>query len=502
MGGLVRKSLLILVLALVAVGAPVAAVQALAPPVPTSASDLCQPDPTIQGEQTLRCRYGPITVTPGSNLILLGPVSIESPKADGYITSISPNLIDATTGSVPPIHVVHLHHGVWINAARFDTSPFFATGEEKTRTILPRGPGDTPLYGYRTAPTDAWVLNYMMHNLGTETFEVTIRYDLTWVPADTPGMREVQPVWLDAVAQKEGSSKALYPVYDPAPDGEGYSAEFTAARDAELVWVAGHVHPGGLRTELSSPTCGNQLLFSSAAEMNDDQRSFGSWDFGMTVTPPDWRFTVREGEKLKVTGYYDTQNPWYEAMAIMVGWAHALAPGEAASRPPCAMPGTTDGDVTDPPAAPENNPAPFFGGDNEAPIGPSATPPPVSSEIGIAAFGYYPDRGFSGQRAGVKKGQSVRFTNLDAGASIFHSVTSCANPCNGRYGQSYPLATWPSETQLGDSGQLGFGPPFATAAAQRASWTFTVPEDAAVGQVFTYFCRIHPAMRGALEVVP
>lgn len=494
-----RKTLLVLTLALGAAAVPVVAAQALGPPVPESLGDLCQPDPAVAGEQTLRCSYGPISVTPGSNMILLGPVTIESPRASGYITSISPNLVDATTGKVPPIHLVHLHHGVWINAARGNTTPFFATGEEKTRTILPRTAADEPLYGYRTDPGDAWVLNYMMHNLTPNTFEVTIRYDLTWVPASTPGIKEVAPVWLDAVAQNEGSGSALYPVYDPAKDGTGYTARFRADENAELVWVGGHLHPGGIRDELRSVSCGNALLFSSKAEMNGTD-SFGSWDYRMTVTPPDWRFTVRQGDQVSVTGYYDTTHPWYEAMAIMFAWADPLSDEEMVGREACELPSTTTGGPTDAPYAPEDNPAPFFGGDGERPLAPSPTPPTPTNEVAIAAFNYYPGGGTS-QRAGVRPGQKVRFTNLDAGASIFHSVTSCANPCNGVYGQSYPLATWPSDGQLGDSGQLGLGPPFATAAAQRATWSFTVPPNAPIGQVFTYFCRIHPQMRGALEVV-
>lgn len=487
-----RKTILVVLLVLAGAAVPAVHAVALGPPVPTNLGELCQPDPRVTGPQTLHCRYGPLTVTPGTNMILFGPTSIESPRADGYITSISPNLVDATTGKVPPIHVVHLHHGVWLNAAQGSTTPFFATGEEKTRSILPAG------YGYRTRPTDAWVVNYMLHNLTPNPYTVTIRYDLTWVPLNTPDIKEVVPVWLDAVAQKEGSAKAIYPVYDPGKDGSGYTATFQANQDAEIVWVGGHVHPGGLRDELRSVTC-DKPLFTSEAIMNSPA-SFGSWDFGMTVTPPDWRFTVKRGDQLAVTGLYDKEHPWYEAMAIMFAWADPLTPAEMAGRAPCASPSSTTGATTAPPAAPEDNPPPFFGGGNERALTPSPTPPPTTTEVSIAAFNYYPGGG--GQPAGVKAGQTVRFTNLDASASILHTVTSCANPCNGTYGQSYPLATWKSDNDLGDSGQLGYGPPFATAATQRATWSFTVPRSAPVGQVFTYFCRIHPAMRGSLVVVP
>jgi hypothetical protein len=229
--------------------------------------------------------------------------------------------------------------------------------------------------------------------------------------------------------------------------------------------------------------------------------SFGSWDYRMTVTPPDWRFRMKAKDHISVTGYYDKEHPWYEAMAIMFAWAHPLTAQEAAApdaTPLCASP-PTSGAVT---AAPEpDNPPPVFGGGGEHPIGPSSTPPAATTEIGIAAFNYYPGGG-SGTPAGVRAGSTVRFTNFDAAGSIFHTVTSCANPCNGAWGQSYPLATWPSATDLGDSGQLGYGPPLATAAVQRPSWSFTVPAGAPVGEIFTFFCRIHPLMRGSLEVVP
>jgi plastocyanin len=485
-----RKAVLVAVAVLVASVAPGVSAVASGPPIPTDLSHACQPDPTISGPQTLHCQYGPLTVTPGTNMILFGPVSIESPRADGYITRFAPNLVDATTGEVPPIHVVHLHHGVWLNAASGSTTPFFATGEEKTQAILPPG------YGYRTRPTDAWVLNFMLHNLTEAAFTVYIQYDLDWVPASTPDMKEVVPVWLDAVGHKD-ATKQVYPVYDPAKDGSAYTTNFAADQDAELVWVGGHVHPGGLRDELRSVTCGSQLLFSSDATMNNGDASFGSWDYRMTVSHADWRFTVRRGEQLSVSGYYDNTHPWYEAMAIMVAWARPLTPAELATRPPCTLPTSTTGDVTPGPEPP--NPSPVYGGDNESPRSPT-NPSSTTTQVAIAGFTYSPGGG-KAQPAGVLAGSSVTFTNYDAGASIFHTVTACASPCNGDTGQKYPLSEWPAAGNVGDSGQLGFGPPLATAAVQRATYAWTVPAGAQAGDLFTFYCRIHPDMRGSLEVV-
>jgi len=49
-----------------------------------------------------------------------------------------------------------------------------------------------------------------------------------------------------------------------------------------------------------------------------------------------------------------------------------------------------------------------------------------------------------------------------------------------------------------DSGELGYGPRFATAAANRATWR--TPTTLSPG-TYTYFCRVHPYMRGAFRVV-
>ena len=54
-------------------------------------------------------------------------------------------------GTVPPVDVLHLHHGVWLNISRSapgspfpGIEPIFFGGEEKTVFQIPRG------YGYRT----------------------------------------------------------------------------------------------------------------------------------------------------------------------------------------------------------------------------------------------------------------------------------------------------------------------------------------------------------------
>jgi len=519
--------------------------RALADGDPRVASSGCQPSPTnppglVPGSQRIHCTYGPLSVSPGNNLILVGPVTVESPHAEGYITRFAPNLIDASTGQVPPIHVVHLHHGVWLNVLNGASTytPFMATGEEKTIAELPTG------YGYPTHPWDTWIANYMLHNLTSNTYAVFLTYDLDFIPSGTPAYantRPVQPVWMDVIAHC-GVSPA-YPVYNPSnvttsdpakgtadavgPDATAPSGRssvhtctntFKVDQEAELVWIGGHVHPGGVRDELHAETCngapvsGSPLLFNSQAVLNSAGSKFGSWDFSMTTSntapSPGWRWHMKAGDQVSVKAVYDSGHPWYEAMGIMVGWAHVITPTEPADTAPCTPPAVTTGSPSGNIAL---NPTPYFGGNTEAfpnQLGQPATP--ATKSVQITGFGFQP--GGNGQPpAGVTGGQTVTFTNQDAYASIFHTVTSCASPCNLDYGQAYPLATWTSDAPGGfdssqqpsgsqGTGELGWGPPGFTAAANTNTFSFTVPAGTPAGTVYTYFCRVHPFMRGSLKV--
>src|SRR4051794_7536841 len=88
------------------------------------------------GIQHLHFKYGPIAITPGQNTIEFKPNSLK-PSVPGYITRFKPDLTYADDGSVPPVDVIHLHHGVWL----VNAYPVFAAGEEKTIYDFPQGYG-------------------------------------------------------------------------------------------------------------------------------------------------------------------------------------------------------------------------------------------------------------------------------------------------------------------------------------------------------------------------
>jgi len=161
-------------------------------------------------------------------------------------------------GSIPPIEQIHLHHAVWLDLSRRDaTDPslpgtrFAASGEEKTAVKLPAG------YGYPVRASDAWALNYMVHNETADPQVVWITYDVDFIPAASPAaqhMIPVRPLWMDV------QNGLAYPVFDVL-QGSGHHGRFTYPDDdpraprknawtvdqnGTLIWTAGHLHPGGL----------------------------------------------------------------------------------------------------------------------------------------------------------------------------------------------------------------------------------------------------------------
>ncbi|HNG57323.1 MAG TPA: hypothetical protein PLX70_07760, partial [Solirubrobacterales bacterium] len=93
----------------------------------------------------------------------------------------------------------------------------------------------------------------------------------------------------------------------------------------------------------------------------------------------------------------------------------------------------------------------------------------------------------------VDEGKSLTFqlNQDDINDEIWHSLTSCKTPCNKSTGIAYPI---PDGKFTFDSGQLGVG---GAPTVERTSWK--TPADLPRG-TYTFFCRIHPLMRGAFRV--
>src|SRR5437764_823123 len=114
-----------------------------APAAPTTT--LVSSTPLPGGAERLEYKYGPLEAAPGQNLILVGPVTVEKPPGEGFVTRVEPGVI-RPDGTTPPVEQVHMHHAVMLNLSRKDLAApdlpgerFYGFAEEKTIAQLPPG---------------------------------------------------------------------------------------------------------------------------------------------------------------------------------------------------------------------------------------------------------------------------------------------------------------------------------------------------------------------------
>jgi hypothetical protein len=321
------------------------------------------------------------------------------------------------------------------------------------------------------------------------------------------------------------------------------------------------LHPGGIRDEVSLVRSGVEkpIFFSEAVPWKKGSPTTAgtydgltSWDFSMTVTGSTvgWKVKIKPGDILRLNAVYDSQQAsWYENMGIVVALVapketereDALhgGPGVDVFDPsgvtldpglPSMAKGTTGWDV------PSCTPKPTgagkrlclrgqvthdhmveatnHGGPEGAPL--PATPGPVVNELVSVGFTYgAADLGVIGT-TGIPRlmvNQPARFWNVDSPIDIWHTWTRCKEPCTGPTGIAFPLANGGGlqDPMDFDSTEIGYGLFFSPASGQLGSpnkttddalkdglyWEFTPTQTG----TYSLFCRIHPFMRGAFEVV-
>jgi plastocyanin len=507
-----RRSLLALVLPIALLAGAQSAGAASLPGAHISAApaDIQKPA-DYPGMQHLHYRIGPIDIAPGQNTIEV-TANKEWPDVPGYITRFKPDLT-YEDGTVPPVDIIHLHHGVWL---RNGINPLLAAGEEKTIANFPQG------YGLHNSPDDSWIFNYMIHNLTPVPTKVFVTYDIDFVPDSEPAAQGITPVklqWMDVSGVK------AYPVFD-ANKGSGTKGKFTfpdqargAAKadigpahewtvpeDMTLVQTAGHLHPGGLWTDMTVTRDGvTKTIFRSEAKYFEPAGAV-SWDVSMTATKPDWKIALKAGDRVNVSTTYDTRNAsWYESMGIMViGYADGHQPGAI---DPFEQQPDISGQLTHGHLKENDN----HGGDPNRYLPDARKLLSGVSTTGVTIKNYIYGRGDfqlkgkAGRPPVVRRGRSITFTNLDATRTLspknsaYHTITACKAPCTDSTGIAYPQAN--ANIQF-DSGELGYGPMLLgqkfTPAANRNTWK--TPKNLPTG-TYTYFCRIHPFMRGAFRVI-
>jgi plastocyanin len=243
---------------------------------------------------------------------------------------------------------------------------------------------------------------------------------------------------------------------------------------------------------------------------------------------PRWAIAIKPGDVLRSNATYDTRiQATYENMGISVA---LFAPTDAQGRPTAKgldpfkarrdtsfecqsgfstsrNVGLARGLLCDK-GVPTHGHLPESGNFG----GPNGTLPtkagPAITDIPIAGFTYLQSDFGQLSSTGiptVKMGQSLRFLNLDAAADVYHTITACGFPCTGPTGTSFPVAN--GRSSLGksfdwDSAELGVGPPYIGPAKNAVDWSVPVTAENGFqpGAIVTYYCRIHPFMRGAVQV--
>jgi len=321
-----------------------------------------------------------------------------------------------------------------------------------------------------------------------------------------------------------------------------------------LVVMGGHLHLGGIRDEISLVRDGVErpIHVSDAYYWNPiDSKKVGarptSWDFSMTGASADngWAVNVKAGDRIRLNSVYDSElGSWYENMGIVMTW---VVPGDEVGVDVFAKDENGDYVVELDPGIPDTAKVPDFVSEAEAgyavpfnepcsadadtlclrgqithphytasgnhgdcslslrgcPALPTAlVDGPLLTDIPMGGFNYGPADfaviGLSGIPQ-VKVNSKVTFHNLDTADNMWHTVTRCAEPCTGPTTVDYPIAnggTGADDLMDFDSSELGIG----LSVPNRVSWSFTPPAGSE-DKTYTFYCRIHPSMRGAFKVV-
>jgi hypothetical protein len=331
---------------------------------------------------------------------------------------------------------------------------------------------------------------------------------------------------------------ARYDVYDQQSPNQGQTEDadgnpivihgndwtVPARLEGTLVVAGGHLHPGGIRDEVSLVRDGVEkpIFWSDALYWDwDDPEKVGghpwSWNFSMTGTAPEWRVDIKAGDKIRINAVVDSEDAsWYEGMGIVMAWvategthgeptvdvfdddvildrgvatsvllpegpydaktagvrttARWTSPGRTA-RSGCACAAVTHGQL------PESGN--FSGGSRGCEENPGLCPelPDVDGEVTdeIVSVGFTygnADLGAIGT-LGIpllKKGEPARFWNFDTAARIWHTFTRCKEPCSGPTDMAYPIADGgtgsPDDHMDFDSAEIGYGTPWEPANGQ------------------------------------
>lgn len=281
--------------------------------------------------------------------------TVQNPQVDGWIKRMSVDVVNPD-GTQVPINRVMLHHIVFAKLGvphptcqtltAFDEKtklpgagePMYAAGEERQVLALPEG------YGYPMSSNNPLYMVWMLMNHRGVKDDVMIRYTITY--EDDPAaanMKPVRPLWMDVVNCKAD------PVYDIPGGGKAGSVherkyDLTVPESGRIVAGGGHVHGGGIETEISQPACSNREIMTSRPAWGMPDHPFYTvrpilhepGPISMSGWLSQQGFPVKAGQKIRLTSRYDNERPHVRVMGINMVY---LAPDPGVTED-CAPPPT------------------------------------------------------------------------------------------------------------------------------------------------------------------
>jgi plastocyanin len=506
--------------------------------------------------------FGPFTIPPGQDF---NRITVDVPVHNGFVTAIAPSLWDASTNQEPSHLEMHIHHAHWFRLSQDPGDEYytlnlawvFGTGEEQTQGSFndrsAAEPGG-PRYGIFMPGGQPQAMIFMVHNKVPTPRVVYISLSVEFVYGTAAEIAAAQDcgivlmprescaagqrfhevkgrLWgstFDVPRQADGDGIYVHPRdIEPGNPDLALGKWFKAPSSGTLVATAGHLHANGIETvianlgpagsgceaDLDGDGFAGVTLFRSRKLDRVEAAWPHSDEYQMAASKFGFRAPIREGDRITQFGVYANKDyASYAAMSFVGIYVDRQAPPQPYGPEGCDLAALRSYLVDQPGADARwgilNHPwhtfaLPLCGIEGYPACDLPAQPRPQGMEVPavhIGAFAYLPgDLQMGGQLGApprVQAGEALTFINEDAGAGIRHSVTSCRWPCNGPYTANYPQPDGRFDSGLlGNLDYIDGG-----LVTQEANPVWATPPDLQPG-LYSYYCRIHPTMRGAFEVV-
>ena len=279
-------------------------------------------------------RHGPVVL--GGFETKTPKVQVKAPKVDGYIVGMDARLVDAK-GRPISIRQVMLHHLVFINYRKDRSTtcpgkrgaPFWGTGEERQRLVLPPG------YGLALNKRERWRMQSMYMSHSRERRRVFLEYRVRVVTGRK--LTPVTPLWLRA-----NGCKSLHPSYEVRGGSVTHTQNkgWRMPHDGRIVAAGAHLHGGARAMNVTQAECAGRTVI-------DHEPLYGRPDDLVYNLRPVLHepgpiatgyflsrrgIPVRKGEVLDVRALYDARDPHPAVMAITHVY---LARGQGRARGSC-----------------------------------------------------------------------------------------------------------------------------------------------------------------------